>query len=143
MLRLVPACLAFCLCLVLMPASSSAQAFKGSWNTEDMDARVNVSACGEGICAQIIGLKDPLDKETGKPQTDVNNPDASKRGRPVVGLGLFSDMKPAGENIWKGKIYNPEDGKSYAATVTFKGDSLLVKGCALGGLICQENAWTR
>ncbi len=46
----------------------------GVWLTQAGDARVQVSKCGGGICGVIVGLKDPIDPATGKPQVDDKNP---------------------------------------------------------------------
>ena len=46
----------------------------GVWQTQAGDARVKVSKCGGGICGVIVGLKDPIDPATGKPQVDDKNP---------------------------------------------------------------------
>src|SRR5947199_81062 len=40
----------------------------GVWQTQAGDARVKVSKCGGGICGVIVGLKEPIDPATGKPQ---------------------------------------------------------------------------
>lgn len=132
--------LAFC-GLGLQPAH--AVDATGIWVTSDAEAHVKVGPCADQLCGQIVWLKDPIDKDTGKPTLDGNNPDAEKRKLPIVGLQLFQNMKPTGANSWKGRIYNPEDGKSYDATVTFEDQKLKVKGCGLGGLVCQTEIWTR
>ena len=115
----------------------------GVWVTPDGEAHIRVSACGEDLCGQIISLKDPIDKETGKATKDKNNPDAAKRESPIVGVHLFQHMKPTGANNWKGLIYNPDDGKSYDATVTLEDTKLRVRGCGLGGFVCQSEFWSR
>src|SRR5262249_20924767 len=83
----------------------------GTWRTEE-DATVRVSNCGGGLCATIASIKEPNDPKTGKPKTDILNADASKRNRPIVGLQLFTGLRPEGANKWTGQIYNPEDGKT-------------------------------
>jgi len=50
----------------------------GTWRTEE-DATVRVSNCGGGLCASIASLRQPNDPQTGKPKTDINNVDPSKR----------------------------------------------------------------
>ena len=47
----------------------------GVWLTQAGDARVRVSKCGGGICGVIVGLREPIDPATGKPQVDDKNPD--------------------------------------------------------------------
>ena len=125
-----------------LEAATAADAV-GVWTTSDGEAHVKVSPCADQLCGQIVWLKEPIDLETGKPNTDKNNPDPEKRARPINGLQLFQSMKPTSVNSWKGKIYNPDDGKSYDATVTLEDQRLRVKGCALGGLICQSELWSR
>ena len=46
----------------------------GVWVTQAGDARVRVSKCGGGLCGVIVGLRDPIDPATGKPQVDDKIP---------------------------------------------------------------------
>ena len=62
----------------------------GVWLTEKGDARVRVTKCGSGICGVIVGLKDPIDPATGRPQVDDKNPNPALRSRPVIGPCYFS-----------------------------------------------------
>jgi uncharacterized protein (DUF2147 family) len=56
----------------------------------------------------------------------------------------LTELASDGNGGWKGRIYNPEDGKSYAAEAEVQNNgALLIKGCALGGLICDGQTWTR
>jgi uncharacterized protein (DUF2147 family) len=117
----------------------------GTWLTEGGKSRVRLSNCGGALCGRIQWLKEPSDPETGKPKLDGRNADPSKRNRPVIGVDLFVGMKP-GEtpNQWVGDIYNPEDGKTYRASLTLQDPrTLALKGCVLGGLICKSQAWSR
>ena len=92
----------------------------------------------------IVALKEPIDPATGRPKTDKNNPDASKRNRPMVGVTIVLGMKPNGPDKWTGQVYNAEDGKTYSGNLTFSGgDSLQLQGCALGGLVCKSQTWTK
>ena len=90
----------------------------GVWLTQSGDARVKVSRCGNALCGRVVWLKEPIDKKTGKAQLDDHNADPALRGRKIVGISLFIDMQAAGENKWSGRIYNADDGKTYASTVT-------------------------
>src|SRR6476646_6245587 len=102
----------------------------GVWLTQSGDARVKVSKCGGGICGVIVGLKEPIDPATGKPQVDDKNPNPA-----LSGLTLFSGMQPTGPNKWSGQIYNADDGSSYASSVSVAGsDTLRVEGCV--GALC-------
>lgn len=54
-------------------------------------------------------------------------------------------MTPTGNaGVWKGKVYNAEDGKTYSGRMTLEGaNKLSLKGCVLGGLICRGETWSR
>jgi uncharacterized protein (DUF2147 family) len=114
----------------------------GIWLTQAGDARVRVSKCGGGLCGVIVWLKDPIDPATGKPQVDDKNPNPALARRPMIGLPLFSGMRPSGPNQWSGHIYNADDGKSYESHISVSGpDTLRVEGCV--GALCGGESWTR
>jgi uncharacterized protein (DUF2147 family) len=67
-----------------------------------------------------------------------------KRSRPLIGVQIVLGMKPAGDGKWTGQVYNAEDGKTYSGNLTFSGgNSLQLEGCALGGLVCKKQTWTK
>jgi uncharacterized protein (DUF2147 family) len=116
----------------------------GTWLTENGRSRVKVADCGGALCGTIIWLKEPNDPETGKPKTDKNNADASKRGRPLIGVPIVLSMKPNGGNKWSGQVYSPEEGKVFSGNLTETGpNAVRLEGCALGGLVCKGQNWTR
>ncbi len=124
---------------VLAPLPAGAADVTGTWNTGK--ARVRIADCGAALCATITALNEPNDA-AGNPKTDRNNADPAKRSRRIVGIPILSGMKPAGNDVWKGDIYNPEDGKTYAASMSLQGASLKVEGCALA-IICRTQVWSR
>ena len=132
---------------VALPAAPSARAQgagepTGVWLTQAGDARVKVSKCGGGLCGVIVGLKEPIDPATGKPQVDDKNPTPGLRKRPMIGLPLFSGMQPVAAGKWSGQIYNADDGGTYASSISVAGpDTLRVEGCV--GALCGGETWTR
>ena len=114
----------------------------GVWLTQEGDARVRVSKCGGGICGVIVWLREPIDSATGKPATDSKNPNPALARRPMIGLPLFSGMRPSGQGKWSGQIYNADDGSMYVSHITLPGpDTLRVEGCV--GALCGGETWTR
>jgi uncharacterized protein (DUF2147 family) len=106
------------------------------------DARVKISRCGGGICGVIVWLREPIDPATGKPAVDDKNRNPALARRPMIGLPLFSDMRPSGQSRWSGQIYNADDGNTYASNVAMTGpDMLRVEGCV--GVLCGGETWTR
>ena len=140
----------FCSVLVVLTAfltapiarSESIGGPTGTWLTQAGDAKVRVSKCGGGLCGVIVWLKEPIDSATGKPQVDDKNPNPALARRPMIGLPLFSGMRPSGPNKWSGQIYNADDGKSYVSHISVSGpDALKVEGCV--GALCGGENWTR
>ena len=117
----------------------------GKWLTKDNTATVTIGHCGDALCGTIVALREPNDPATGKPKTDIYNPDAAKRERSVIGVQIVFDMKPNGKpDTWDGQVYNAEDGKTYTGSITLTSASTLdLKGCALAGLICKTQTWNR
>lgn len=112
----------------------------GTWSMGKVT--IKVTDCGGGLCGTIVGLKEPISKIDGKPKVDRENPDASKRTRPLIGLAVLIGMKPAGDGKWQGAIYNPDDGNTYSASIKVDGDTLKVKGCVVG-ILCKSNSFAR
>ncbi len=116
----------------------------GTWHTKGHLAQVLIAKCGQDLCGSIVALKDPIDPATGKPQTDTENEDSTKRNRPVMGLQIVSGMKSHGANKWSGQIYSPEDGKAVNGNLILNDPNTLeVEGCIMGGLLCRSEIWTR
>jgi uncharacterized protein (DUF2147 family) len=110
---------------------------KGDWLVENKGAVIRVSTCaGNNVCGNIVWTKGP------RTATDTNNPDPAKRSRPILGLQMF-EMKPTRPNRWEGEIYNAEDGKTYASSITMRSDNVLrIEGCVLG-FLCGGQDWSR
>jgi uncharacterized protein (DUF2147 family) len=141
MRRILLAAAAF---LVLAGSGAFAADPVGVWLTEGGKSRIRVADCGGALCGTIIGLQEPNDPATGKPKVDKNNSDQAKRARPLIGVQIVLGMKPSGEGKWAGQVYNAEDGKTYSGNLTFTGGaSLKLEGCALGGLVCKAQTWTK
>jgi len=112
----------------------------GLWTMDSGKVTVRIGPCGPNLCGTIVGLAKPLNKE-GKPKVDRKNPNEALRSRPVMGLTILSNMKPAGENSWKGTIYNADDGRTYASYMKLGGSVMKVKGCV--GPFCKTMKFYR
>jgi len=127
------------LCLAASVSASwgAAEDAFGTWRHPENGSLVRLYSCGNGLCAQIVKTSNPS-------ATDENNPDASKRSRKVQGLVIMAGAKKNGENEWRGRLYNREDGGTYAGSITVLSKSQLkLEGCGLGGLVCKGVTWTR
>ena len=127
---------------LILASPAQAADVAGTWAMSNGKVTVKVSECGATLCARIVGLKEPISKIDGKPKVDRENPDPSLRQRPLMGLDILIGMKPAGDDKWQGAIYNPDDGKTYSATVKYEGDRMKVQGC-VAGILCKTNKFVR
>ncbi len=134
---------AIALALILNAPARAADPL-GTWFTGDKKGKVKIVNCGGAICGTLHWLAEPIDPQTHQPKTDKNNKDASKQGRPLLGIPIVLSMKPSGGDKWEGQVYNAEDGGIYTGSFTMTGaNSAELKGCVMGGLICKGQSWTR
>lgn len=113
----------------------------GYWVTPNFSSVVRVDFCGEGqdLCGELVWLYEvSID---GKRMLDKRNPDESRRDRPLVGLSLFSRL-PLDDGAWRGRIYNPGDGRRYRASIRQPdANRLRLRGC--WGPFCKRQTWRR
>jgi uncharacterized protein (DUF2147 family) len=112
----------------------------GVWRLDSGKVTVRIAPCGASLCGAIVGLAKPLNKQ-GQPKVDRKNPSKSLRNRPLIGLTILANMKPAGENKWQGTIYNADDGRTYSSYMDISGNNMKVKGCV--GPICKTMVFVR
>lgn len=110
----------------------------GDWRVEDGVANIRVAECNGRMWGVVAWEKTPGG-------VDKNNPDASKRSRPTLGMVTLFDMKKkANADEWNGKVYDARDsGKLYSATIRPTGpNELEIEGCLVWPL-CGSQTWTR
>jgi len=141
----------FAVLLFLFPFSCKLYAHKNPiekvWFDEGKTSKVQIYQGKDGrFYGKIIWLKDPIDKTTGKPQTDTENPDPKLRTTPVQDLvilrGFTSDPKE--KNVYTGgTVYDPDSGKTYCGKITFKGNKLDLRGylCSFS-IFGKTETWT-
>jgi uncharacterized protein (DUF2147 family) len=112
------------------PGIASQSSIFGEWWTPGFNARVWLEPCSDKLCGTIVWTWDEAPKDIAE-------------SRPLVGLPIIVDMRPDGAASWNaGRIYNPEDGRHYAGSVTLKSEhNLLIEGCVL--FICKSQVWRR
>lgn len=113
----------------------------GKWLSEDKEGITEIYEQRGEYDGKINWLKAP-DDESGRPFTDTENPNSSKRDQPLMGLVILTNFHFS-ENEWKGgKIYDPQNGKLYTCTMWLTDpNTLKVRG--YWGLFYQTQTWTR
>ncbi len=138
------------------PAAGDGDALLGAWLTEpdevDGRARVEIVKVGEHYEGTIVWLEKPIypqDDEqgmAGQTKVDRENPDAALRSRPVIGLKILTELQwDAGRGEWrKGRIYAPDDGKTYRCYIRMGDDGTLkLRGYVGIALLGRTSEWTR
>ena len=114
------------------PASAKAQALEGKWTNPKRSVIVNVARCGEAYCGTVSWA------------SDKNKAKVSENGRKLIGTRILSDLRPAGNGLYKGRAFEPKRNLRGSATVRQVGpNTMVVKGCAVLGVLCKEQRWTR
>lgn len=123
----------------LVPAAFAAAPITGRWITADKDAVVAIARCGKALCGRIERFL--ILPAGGTDQRDVNNADPAKRGRKLIGTAILTGLAADGDG-WRGEVYDPKQGRNFAAEVRRKPDGTLeVKGCL--GPICRTQVWKK
>jgi uncharacterized protein (DUF2147 family) len=134
--------------LMLNPGFLSAQTkaddIVGFWLTHgEKPAKVQVYRTGDQFVGKIVWLQFPV--ENGKPKMDDKNPEETKRSQPLVGLVIMNSFKFDNDDEWNGgKIYDPQNGKTYSCYLSLKDkNTLKVRGYIGISLIGRTDYWTR
>lgn len=125
--------------LLLSHPARAAEPVAGRWVTASGDAVIHIKPCGKALCGTIERFL--VAPPQGKDQRDINNPDAAKRTRRLLGLAILTGLTEDG-SLWRGTIYDPKSGKSYRSVIRRKGAATLeVQGCV--GPFCQTQVWKK
>ena len=116
----------------------------GIWTNAEKKANFEIYKCGDKLCGKIVSLTTPNDA-SGNPKKDTENPDPKLRSRPRLGLVFMQGFSYDDDNKWDGgKIYNPEDGKTYSCYMKLQSQNTMeVKGYIGFSLIGKSQTWTR
>ena len=96
------------------------------------------------FCGKILWV-DESEKNRPIPYRDIENPDKSLRDRTLAGLPFLKGFEFDGDDKWEdGKIYDPENGKTYSCYMKLKDESTLeVRGFIGFSWIGRTEVWTR
>jgi len=114
------------------------------WYNQEKTSRVEVYQTGSTFEAKIIWLSEPT--ENGKPKLDKENPDDKLKSQPVMGMVFLHNLHKSKDdpNYYDGgKVYDPKNGKTYDCHMTYKGNTMELRGYVLGmSFLGRTSVWT-
>ena len=108
-------------------APAYAQALEGKWANPKKSVIVNVARCGDAYCGTVSWATAKNREKGAEPGTQV-----------------LTGLRHQGGGVYKGRAYEPKREIRGSAIVRQVGpNTMVVKGCAVAGLFCKEQRWTR
>ena len=131
---------------VLVACTSYAQKnddIVGKWLNATGEGQIEIYKKGDKYFGKLAWIKEPND-EKGKVKTDIKNPNASLRNKPILGIELLKDFVFESPKWTDGTIYDPKSGKTYSCNLTLKDQNhLSVRGYIGISLIGRSEVWKR
>lgn len=117
----------------LATTASGAAPIEGRWTNPKGSVVVHVAPCGPAYCGTVVRA------------TEKVRANARKAGTPnLIGRQILTGLRPIGEGRYRGKAFVPKRNLYGTATVRqLSANAMEIEGCALMGLICDEQRWTR
>lgn len=115
---------------LFLVGAAHADPVEGVWKTEVDDgsyAHITIAPCAAKFC----GVISRTFKDSGEYESEN------------IGKQLVIGMVPDGANHYKGNVWRPSNDKIYIGKIDLDGDTLFLKGCVAGGLLCSKQTWSR
>jgi uncharacterized protein (DUF2147 family) len=123
-----PASLIFALLAAQPPQRAP---IEGLWKNPIGSAIIAIAPCGNTLCGKVIWASNRGQREVAHTTTHV------------VGTTVLTDLR-ARRTGWTGKLFIPDDNIHVSAKLQLQGPrELKLTGCALAGLFCRTQIWTR
>jgi uncharacterized protein (DUF2147 family) len=118
----------------LTPASAAPAApVEGRWTNPKHSIVIEVARCGPAWCGTVVAA-------TAKAKANARKGGTEN----LIGTRILSGARPVGNGVYKGRGFVPRRNISAPATIRQRGPNVMeVEGCALAGLLCKEQRWTR
>jgi uncharacterized protein (DUF2147 family) len=110
---------------------ATADPLEGRWQTiadeNGNSGLIEIAPCGAALCGTLIRAFDASGAEIASPN---------------IGRLIVSEVVAEAEGAYRGKVFSPDNGRTYNSRLRLTGDSLAVQGCVLG--ICRDGGtWQR
>lgn len=114
----------------LIGTAAAADPVHGVWKTQPDDgsyAHITMAPCGVNTCGVISRTFN------GSGEYKSEN----------IGKTLVIDMAAQGGGKYKGQVWRPSNDKVYIGKMDLSGNTLALRGCVAGGLLCSKQTWNR
>jgi uncharacterized protein (DUF2147 family) len=130
--------------------SATAQTHKaddilGTWLNQEATGKITLYKENGKYFGKLVWLREPTDKVTGKPRTDIENPEDKLKTVPLIGMVNMKNFAFDGKEEWSGgTIYDPKNGKTYKCYIRFESPSKLkIRGYMGVSLLGRNTYWTK
>lgn len=105
----------------------------GVWRNPANSMHVRIQPCGRDMCGTVVWASERAQQR------------ARERGTPnLVGAQLFRQLRPGSGGSWSGQVYVPNLQRTVSGTLRVRSPNAVeASGCAMGGLVCRSQTWTR
>lgn len=130
------------LLLITLLMITQAAGFEGLWYTKGNESVIEIKKVGNQYQGAIVWLQKPY-SASGEIQRDTKNPNKSLRKRPIQDLIILKNFTLSKGVLKKGKIYDPDSGKTYKCTMKIKNNRLEVHGYIGVAMLGRTEKWNR
>lgn len=104
---------------------------EGLWKNPIGSAIIAVAPCGDAFCGKVVWASPRGEREV------------AAHTAHIVGTVVLTAVRPKAHG-WAGKLYIPDDNIHVSAKLQLLGaGELRLTGCAVAGLLCRSQIWTR
>jgi uncharacterized protein (DUF2147 family) len=101
---------------------------EGRWINPGRTVIVDIAQCGTAMCGTVQWA------------TEQAQQDARKGTPNLIGTQLLTGLEQDGD-VWKGRLFVPDQNIRAQGRIELAGDQLKVSGCEIG--ICKSQLWSR
>lgn len=125
---------AFLTALLLASPPFANSPIEGNWTNPSRSVTVRIAPCGGGkLCGRVISASSSAKAK------------AAAAGTPrLIGAELMSNLETVGDRAWHGAFFVPDRNvRAQGELHLLSARTLEIEGCALGGLLCKSQRWSR
>lgn len=116
---------------LLALAGAQPASIEGLWKNPIGSAIIAIAPCGDSLCGKVVWASARGQREVAQTTSHV------------VGTIVLTEVRRKGSG-WSGKLFIPDDNVHVSAHLQLVGERRLkLTGCAVAGLFCRSQLWTR